>query len=518
MAEFYEGWAAQAQVPAEKKAELRGLALASLAAAAKTGPKLVEPRRRMLAEAIKQRRPHRAGALGQGGRHPRPGNLDARYVLASEGLDAASPNLPEVRRHLKVLETEAPRRPRTDWIAARIANLANDTARAPAGPRPVPGLEPARDAPTRSTGWPAPAPGPRLPTAPRMPALAARIEAVSREALAAASDPEIPSTRIARISLLIEEVQRDLIARGEGQPAARERFKAHAETLDGIADTIFRKSLEVKGGADLNVYLAYADHLRFRDHRDRCLDVAIQGLKSPAAARPAAAETGSGCTPSPSRRSWPRFADPDRYDAAAPHIKDLIEGKAERFQALGHLFQGAIDLEKAGMVADAEAPEIPRAEQARLRSSALGHLRIAATQLPHLAEAQARYGVALILNQEPAMGRQYLQLAQRLGNLEPQYQIWAAWSVVQAGYPEDAEPIVARMLQVDRSGDDSPGPSKGPCTCSTARSTRPAARPPTSRRRSRSTPGPSPTARTPAPPSSSAWPRSRSCSVARPTP
>ena len=42
------------------------------------------------------------------------------------------------------------------------------------------------------------------------------------------------------------------------------------------------------------------------------------------------------------------------------------------------------------------------------------------------------------------MGRQYLQLAQRLGNLEPQYQIWAAWSVVQAGYPEDAEPIVAR--------------------------------------------------------------------------
>src|SRR5207248_10456202 len=56
------------------------------------------------------------------------------------------------------------------------------------------------------------------------------------------------------------------------------------------------------------------------------------------------------------------------------------------------------------------------------------------------------------LNQEPAMGRQYLQLAQRLGNLEPQYQIWAAWSVVQAGYPEDAEPMVARMLDEIRLG------------------------------------------------------------------
>ncbi len=137
---------------------------------------------------------------------------------------------------------------------------------------------------------------------------------------------------------------------------------------------------------------------------------------------------------------------------AAPHIKSLLDCKVERFQALGHLFQGAIDLEKAGLVADAKAPEISKVDQAKLRGSALVHLRIAATQLPHLAEAQARYGVALILNQEPAMGRQYLQLAQRLGNLEPQYQIWAAWSVVQAGYPEDAEPIVARMLQAVEQG------------------------------------------------------------------
>ena len=116
------------------------------------------------------------------------------------------------------------------------------------------------------------------------------------------------------------------------------------------------------------------------------------------------------------------------------------------YQALGHLFQGAIDLEKAGLT-DTKTDDLTKEDRIKLRGSALSHLRTAATQLPHLAEAQARYGVALILNQEPSMGRQYLQLAQRLGGLEPQYQIWTAWAVVQAGYPEDAEPIVTRMLE-----------------------------------------------------------------------
>ncbi len=144
--------------------------------------------------------------------------------------------------------------------------------------------------------------------------------------------------------------------------------------------------------------------------------------------------------------------DKARYETASPHIKALLECKYARFQALGHLFQGAIDLEKAGMVADAQPGNVSKVEQTKLRSLRMDHLKKAATQLPHLAEAQARYGVALILNQEPAMGRQYLQLAQRLGNLEPQYQIWAAWAVVQAGYPEDAEPMVNRMLEEVRLG------------------------------------------------------------------
>ena len=253
--------------------------------------------------------------------------------------------------------------------------------------------------------------------------------------------------------MLIEEIQRSLIQRGLDAPDAQGPLKEYADQLDQVADTIFRKSLEVKGGADLNVYLAYADHLRFRDHRDRCLTIALQGLKSPAATRQAAGETALGLHALAVESSLADLDDEDRYETAAPHIKALLESKIARFQALGHLFQGAIDLEKAGMVADARQPgEISKVDQAKLRASALDHLKKAAIQLPQLGEAQARYGVALILNQEPAMGRQYLQLAQRLGNLEPQYQIWAAWAVVQAGYPEDAEPMVARMIEDVRAG------------------------------------------------------------------
>ncbi len=77
----------------------------------------------------------------------------------------------------------------------------------------------------------------------------------------------------------------------------------------------------------------------------------------------------------------------------------------------------------------------------------MNHLKLAAEQLPTLAEAQARYGVALVLNQEQSLGRQYLQKALRMGNLDPQYRFWAAWTILQAGYPEEAEPILESLFR-----------------------------------------------------------------------
>ena len=450
MANLYEEWAHRA--PPEKKAELRGFYLASLAASARSGSKRVEPRRRLLAESIRQDDVLEQVRWAKELITLDPNNRDAHYVLAAEELDGPSPNIPEIRRRLVILESESPRKARTEWISARVASLVNDK------PRLEEILEKAK-----AVTLPADAdPVDRMAllrldaldviTTTDIKSLAAPIEAVSREALSASAEPDIPSTRIARISLMIEEVQRTLIRRGLENPDVQDQVKEYAEKLDQVAETIFQKSLEVKDGADLNVYLAYADHLRFRGHRDRCLTVAQQGLKSPASAKQSAGETAMGLHALAVESALANLEDKARYEASAPHIKALLECKFARFQALGHLFQGAIDLEKAGMVADAQPGNVPKPEQAKLKASALDHLRKAATQLPHLAEAQARYGVALILNQEPAMGRQYLQLAQRLGNLEPQYQIWAAWSVVQAGYPEDAEPMVNRMLEEVEQG------------------------------------------------------------------
>jgi len=449
-ADFCREWRADA--PAEKKAELGNLYVSALTSSATHGAKRVEPRRRLLAEAIRrddqveQVRWAKAVVLIE------PSDPEASFVLASDELDRISPNLSEVRQALKVLDAEKPRRVRTDWIAARVAASSNDK-----------GLLEKTLAQVRATVLPETAsPIDRmallrlraidLGETVEPSAMPDRIEAIKRDALAASNDPEIPSTRIARISLLIEDVQKSLIARGVEHPGDREKLNTFGDSLDETAEAIFRKSLAVKGGADLNVYLAYADHLRFRDHRDLCLKVVVQGLASPAFAKQSGNETALSLHALAIEAYLANLKDSTRYDLASPHIKSLLECKVERFQALGHLFQGAIDLERAGLVADAKAPEASRADQGKLRTSALVHLRVAASQLPHLAEAQARYGVALILNQEPSMGRQYLQKAQRLGNLEPQYQIWTAWSVVQAGYPEDAEPIVARMLQAIEAG------------------------------------------------------------------
>ena len=449
-ADFCEDWMREASP--EKKADIRTLYLGALNSAATHGTKRAEPRRKLLAESIRRDDVVEQVRWAKSLASIDPTDSDAAYVLAAEELENTAPNLTEVRSHLKVLEAEKSRRVRTDWIAARVAQAGGDNdALAPILDRVRPTeLTDAAAATDRMALLKLRTIDLDTTTDPA--ALADRVAAVKRDAVAASSDPEIPSTRIARISILIEEVQRSLIARGVDQPANRETFNTYNDSLDEAAKTIFEKSLAVKGGADLNVYLAYADHLRFRDHRDQALQVVQAGLASPAAAKQGTNEVGLGLHSLAIEGHLANLDDPNRYDLAAPHIKMLLESKIARFGALGHLFQGAIDLEKAGLVADAKAPETSKADQAKLRASALVHLQVAATQLPHLGEAQARYGIALILNQEPAMGRQYLQLAQRMGNLEPQYQIWAAWSVVQAGYPEDAEPIVAGMLEAVEQG------------------------------------------------------------------
>ena len=142
--------------------------------------------------------------------------------------------------------------------------------------------------------------------------------------------------------------------------------------------------------------------------------------------------------------------DKARYDKADPHIRALLDRPEPKAQGFGHLFAGSIDLDRSNSAREGTAGDQGAAakdDATRLRNRAVRHLKIAGRSLPEIAEAQARYGVALVLAGEQNLGRQFLQAALRLGSLDPQFQLWAAWAILQAGYPEEAEPIVAGLLR-----------------------------------------------------------------------
>ncbi len=73
-------------------------------------------------------------------------------------------------------------------------------------------------------------------------------------------------------------------------------------------------------------------------------------MQQPAAAKPANLNLSWGCMPWPLRWRFRKQADADSYEKAAPHVQALLASAEPRFQGLGHLFQGAIELEQSGLI------------------------------------------------------------------------------------------------------------------------------------------------------------------------
>jgi predicted Zn-dependent protease len=375
------------------------------------------------------------------------------YVLAFEELESRSPTIPEVKRHLSVLKERNAPPYRQALIEAKLAQATGDD-------RAFDGVF----SRARSIELPQGAALVDLLARVRLEALEIQTEKSPqkldgqvnrllghvREIVAA---PDLPGGRVTRLSQLLEQTQRALVSRLS--PAAKAGGANPIETQAGAIEVelegIFQRVLSGSQKPDLQIYMTYADHLRFRQQRDRCIQVVEEALRLPAAALPASIVPVMGMRAVAAEMALSRQDDSQRYKKAEPHIAALMGSSEPRFQGLGHLFQGAIDLEQSGLVraVSSGAETIARAQspQPRLRQKALNHLKLAAAQLPVVAEAQARYGVALVLNQEQNLGRQYLQNALRLGNLEPQYQFWAAWTILQAGYPEEAEPILDSLFR-----------------------------------------------------------------------
>lgn len=376
-----------------------------------------------------------------------PDNIEAAFVLASKELEGAAPNLAEVRKQLDRLNAGGAPEVRRLLIQARLAAAANDDAARDAAIARGRELVLADDA--GSTDMMA-----KL----RLASLALQREADQAKqgeivkGMVALSDrivasAEPGSQRVTRLSYLLEQAQRGLIRQSRLESDAT--TDELVETIERQLAALFDKSRQAGDRADFQIHLTYADHLRFRRQRERCLQVVGEALALPAAARPSSSLIALGLHSVGAEMALMQADDAARFTKAAPHVKALLAAAETRYQGLGHLFQGAVELEQSGVAAAlARKPEGEALKtQPALRTSALAHLKAAAQQLPDVAEAQARYGVALVLNQEQGLGRQYLQNALRMSALDPQYEFWAAWTMLQAGYPEEAVPIVDSLAR-----------------------------------------------------------------------
>lgn len=381
-----------------------------------------------------------------------PQNIDANFVLALGDLESGSPKVPDARRRIEVLEEgNAPeiRRLQIQALlgAATGDDKGRDAALAAARALVIPDDADPVDLSAKLSLLALDA---KFQTEP-----AARVEAV--KGMLAISDnilgsTEVGSRRVTKLNHLLEQTQRDLIrANAAGSNDAEAEINGLIDTIEAQLASVFEKSRRAGDRADFQIFLTYADHLRSRRERDRCLEVVDEALKSPLAVRPSSSRIVLGLHVLAAGMALGQGDDPARLEKAGPHVEALLAATEEYYQGLGHLFQGAIDLEESGVVesiAKSGRKPAERAEiQPKLRASALNHLKIAAAQLPDVAEAQGRYGLALVLNQEQGLGRQYLQNALKMGDLDPQYQFWAAWTILKAGYPEEAAPILDSLYR-----------------------------------------------------------------------
>jgi tetratricopeptide (TPR) repeat protein len=374
-------------------------------------------------------------------------------VKTIEALDKQPADLAAARGHLAILQAAEPSSMRALWAGARMLQASGDDV----------ALGEVLAQVRSSTA------DPKMTTSERLCRLRVRVMDLMRaedpkslaalvatfrdEARELAAEQEPPASRIRLLGASLEQVQKHLTAVATRAPSAKKDLTAMGESLDAVAEAIYTRALETSGATDLRAHLSYAEHLVFRNQPAKGLEVATKALKLPVANAPAFEAVAAGLREIAIKAALAGGDDPSRFDVAAPFVKDLIASTNPRYAGMGHFFRGLIALEQSGITAAASG-EPGVTVDPKIRDEAVSELGKGATALPDAPTAQALYGVALILTGEPGLGRQYLQAAHKIGGdgrLEPRYQVWAAWSVLQAGYPEEAEPILTKLQAgVDR--------------------------------------------------------------------
>jgi cellulose synthase operon protein C len=447
-AKFYADWAQVA--PVDKRSDLRNERLGHLTSAAKFDKTLKSPRQQLLKDSMDQDLVPESSYWARELLTVEPDNLDAHYVLAAAALDSRTPDVALARRHLQVLDQGNASTVRRLWIKMKLAASAGDQKAVDAAVAQGRKIELAADADPVdrlaklrliASGW-------RADQEPAQ--LEAPIQSLLAEVKLLCRPDRLATTRVVRVRFVLEQTQRSLTDRAAKLAGAKkETVERLVDAIEVELESIFKLALASEEQADLQTYLTYADHLRVRRQPKRCLELVDKALKSPQASRRNATAAVMGLHTVAIQTALANSEDKDRFDQAGPHIQSLLECADPQYQGLGHLFAGSIDLDRSGIARDMTEPDpaFKQQFQPRLRASAIEHLKLAASQLPNVAEAQARYGVALVLAGEQSLGRQFLQTALRLGSLDAQYHLWAAWTILQAGYPEEAEPIVTALFE-----------------------------------------------------------------------
>ncbi|MDB5350388.1 MAG: hypothetical protein JWN86_1635 [Planctomycetota bacterium] len=449
LAEMIARWMVDAP---KKRAELRPMRIRALTDAAKYGKGRPGPRRQLLADALA--RDDASDALEWANEliSIEPKDPAANYVKALESLDHQPPDLATAKAHLAVLTAAAPTGVRTLWVRARLARETGDSAalsevfQIARTTSPDAALS-ASERLTRLRLHMMEIAGDEDPKT-----LVARVSAFGEAARTLASEPEPSSSRTRLLGSTVKDVQRHLKGLAARTPASKNDLASLGDSLETVAEAIYTRAIENSGASNLNVHLDFAEHLVFRDQAERALTVASRALKLPIASLPAWEMVAASLRESAVKAALSRTDDPSRFEKAAPFIKDLSASANPRLAGMGHFFKGLIALDKSGLTSPAaQDPGDSKTVtiDPKARDEAVSELKLAAAALPDASTAQALYGVTMILTGEQGMGRQYLQRAYHLGGqdrLEPRYQVWAAWSMLQAGYPEDAEPIIAKLL------------------------------------------------------------------------
>ena len=264
---MYADWMRQAD--AEKRPALRIERLQHLAQAVKFDKAAKGPRHDLLRDAMDQDLATDSVYWAKEMLNVAPDDLDAHYALAAEGLEERAPNVPEIKRHLQVLEKGKAPAVRRLWIRARLADLAGDEptrTAALAEARALPASEGQLDAVDRFA---------RL----RLTALEVRSESgwqsladpvgrLGAQVKELGKPEDLPPERVDRLRALLEQTQWSLTVRSTKLPP--EGQKAVAALVDAIEvdlERVFQQALADGRQPDLQTYFSYAVHLRLRNQR-----------------------------------------------------------------------------------------------------------------------------------------------------------------------------------------------------------------------------------------------------------